>query len=399
MTPSTTHPPTNQAANGQTGGPADAATAFEAALLAAAKAPPSSTADPAVSLAFALGWQMAELFAMNPDRRSERHNGDLPGLGSLSDANRREIFVDQIQVALTQLTPRIQKGGLTSPTAELDGLRAALATWPTDGPAAIETLHRRLLGTLTAADFRLGKGYGLGRALADTCEKASDVEGVKAQLHRHRVANVLAWLDELSTALPAHAAHSVYASLSQWRDWAASEALPREVTAGLKRQGELWRALLSGEKRGTDILEIDNYLRAAGDVAQRAHVIAVKTLKHLWWLTALIAVLILVAIGLFIAGGTSHVVAGTGTLIAALGLSWKGLGGALGNLAGKLEQPVWGAVLDAAIADAVTLKPGNVADALGRTTVASDLRPAPDGLPHPPTTVSSARPPASPASL
>jgi hypothetical protein len=63
------------------------------------------------------------------------------------------------------------------------------------------------------------------------------------------------------------------------------------------------------------------------------------------------------------------------TLLAGFGRGWKGVGGALGKPAGTLEQPLWGAVLDVAIADAITLRLGNKADALGRPALATDLAP------------------------
>ncbi len=265
------------------GAPVDGVGAFEAALIAAARTTRPDTADPTVSLTFALGWQMAELFRANLRHRSERRDSDLPGLGSLSDEQRREISVDQVQSGLTQLTSAIQKAGLTVPTNELDAVRTALGDWNAAGPVAVEALHLKLLRTLTAADFRLGKAYGLGRALADTCRKPTDAHGVKEQLDRFRAANLLAWLDELTTALPPHAAHSVYASLKQWCDWAAADQLPTDATTTIKRQGELWRALLSGEKRGTEMLEISNYLQAAGKVAARMSSIFWRTVLHFWW--------------------------------------------------------------------------------------------------------------------
>ena len=246
MTDPPTPPPA--AAPAPAGAPADAVGAFEAALVAAAKAAPADTADPTVSLAFAFGWQMAELFRPQLRHRSERRDDDLPGLGSLSGQQRREISVDQIQAALTQLTPAIQKAGLTPPTTELATVRTALGNWDAAGAGAVDALHLKLLGTLTAADFRLGKAYGLGRALADTCRKPTDGAGVKEALDAFRVANLLAWLDELSSALPPHAAHSVYTSLVSWRDRAAAQTqLPDSTVGTLKRQGELWRSLLSGE--------------------------------------------------------------------------------------------------------------------------------------------------------
>jgi hypothetical protein len=44
-------------------------------------------------------------------------------------------------------------------------------------------------------------------------------------------------------------------------------------------------------------------------------------------------------------------------------------------MVGRLEQPVWGAVLDVAIADAITLLPGNQGEKGGRRTVAIEMAP------------------------
>ena len=49
------------------------------------------------------------------------------------------------------------------------------------------------------------------------------------------------------------------------------------------------------------------------------------------------------------------IVAGAGTILASVGLTWRGAGRSVGGLAGKLEQPLWGAELDIAITEAITL--------------------------------------------
>lgn len=328
------------------------------------------TGDPDVSLAFVLGWQLSELFRSDLRDRSERRPDDLPDLDSLSNDQRREISVNQVQGALTRLAPAIQKAGLTLPMDELAAVRTALTSWDQRGKPAVEALHLKLLTTLIAADFRLGKGYGLGRGLSDICRKPGGAEAVKQALEPLRVAKLLGWLDELSSALPPHAAHPVNTSLKQWRDWEASE---RPDDAMLMRQGELWRSLLSGEKKGTEMLEIRNYLHAASRIAKQMSSIFWRVVLHFWWLVLIVIALIAGSILLFTGGGGSHIVAGAGTLIAAFGLGWKGVGGALEKLAGKLEQPLWGAVLDVAIADAITLAPSSDADAFGRAALASDL--------------------------
>jgi hypothetical protein len=69
-------------------------------------------------------------------------------------------------------------------------------------------------------------------------------------------------------------------------------------------------------------------------------------------------------------GHSAHLVAGATSVLAGLGLTWKGLGTALGQLAEKLEQPLWGAVVDDAIDDAITLLPDKKAEKGDRRQVA-----------------------------
>lgn len=76
-------------------------------------------------------------------------------------------------------------------------------------------------------------------------------------------------------------------------------------------------------------------------------------------------------------GNSGHLVPGATSILAGLGLTWKGLGSALGQLAGRLEQPLWGAVIDDAIADAITLLPDNNAERGGRRDVARSLTAGP----------------------
>jgi hypothetical protein len=44
-------------------------------------------------------------------------------------------------------------------------------------------------------------------------------------------------------------------------------------------------------------------------------------------------------------------------VLAGLGLAWKGIGGTVGKLVGKLEAPLCGAELDTAVMFAITLVP------------------------------------------
>ncbi len=141
----------------------------------------------------------------------------------------------------------------------------------------MEAFHIELLATLTGADFRLGKAYGLGRALADVTRNPPDGA---SELARGRVAPLAAWLRDLSTVLPPHAGHVVASSLEEWGGWAvrppgdaAQEAVDVEQ---LQAQGRLWRSLISGEKRATQMLEISDYV-AAGEKSPEEHGAAGQT--------------------------------------------------------------------------------------------------------------------------
>lgn len=389
-------------AGGGPGSATDALAAFASALVKPTQAKPASTADTLVSAAFALGWHMAELYERHLPA-DKRKPPDLPGLGSLSEERRIAILVDQIEAGVEKLKDPIAQSGLDP--IGLTGLEPLRRT-QTERDEVLRT-HLQLLGELTAADFRLGKAYGLGRALADSCREPHDPDSLADELDPYRIANLLQWLDDLGSAFPPHAASSVAKSLMRWRDalhppgqtpsqaagrreaaqarwtkvkgrwdrWQDRDPITAPVDAkdairALRRQGELWRALLSGEKRGTDMLEVDNYLDATRRLSGRTAVIVRGVVVRMPLLTGLVLALVGVGVWLLAEGSSAQLVGGVTSVLAALGLTWKGLGGALGKLASKLEQPLWGAVLDEVIADAITLLPSNRADALGRRQTA-----------------------------
>jgi hypothetical protein len=331
------------------GAPTDALVPLAAAVYKSLSAEPAG--DPNVARAFALGWQMAELNGPQRSGGTGGTDGRLPGISALSAPQRRSILIKQISAGIALLADAITKAGLPAPS--LAGLEATPAT------ATVDDVHFDILATLTAADFRLGKAYGLGRALADTCRRPTDQATLAAELEPHRIANLLGWLDELSSALPPHAAGSVSRSLRRWCDVAASNTpVPRDTLLALRRAGELWRALLSGEKRADQVLRTDDYLDAARGLATQTRKLAWSVVKRFWGLTLLVAVLFVLGVVLLVVVDSSaSIVAGAASLAASAGLTWKGLGGAAGKLVGHVEQPLWGAQLDAEIADAITLLP------------------------------------------
>jgi hypothetical protein len=294
---------------------------------------------------------------------------DLPGLSALPAAQLVQLGLGQADKALSQLKAFL--GGAQLPTT--DAVRAATQKDPPDTDAirrAILDLHVALLTQLTAADYRLGKAYGLGRALADTCASAYGADAERRQalehhLEPHRARVMAAWLDDLKTVLPAHAAQGVADSLQRWTLWAETAGLTAldptavdDTTRVLHRCGQRWRAVLSGEKDAQDVLTTSDYVSAARGTLARVGAIARSLAWQLRGPLAVAAVLIGVGIWLIIANhGTAQVIAGLGTIAGGLGITWRSAAGALGHLSFDLVRPLWGAQIDLAVATRLTPLP------------------------------------------
>jgi hypothetical protein len=338
-----------------------------------AAAPPASE-DPDVAIAFALGWQVAELYRdphhERPDARPLPEH--LPGIGSLTESQRTDLGIRQIEAGLHRLGARIDAAGLgipaVAPVRDAFGGAPDPATGkPVDLRGCVLSLHRETLETLSAADFRLGKAYGLGRAVADTGD-VSDATSLASRFDHWRIRQLDTWLADLDTALPAHASSSVRKSLARWTEWASDPHLgggpfdwQRDLQSFrhiLARQTELWRALLSGEKAGVDMLKADDYLAAAHEMLSGAAELAWGVVKRLWFVVAVIAALVAAAVVLLATTDTaSGNIAAVATLAAALGVTWQGVGKAIGRAASRLERPLWGAAVNIAVAQAITRLP------------------------------------------
>jgi hypothetical protein len=312
--------------------------------------------DPRVGIAFALGWQIAEIYRPEPPPLPPAGEDDhLPALSDLSADEYARVGLYQVQAGITKLWWTIAAAGLDVPNAEtfadeLQGVTGA------DRDAAVEAFHIEVLATLTGADFRLGKGYGLGRALADLTRNPANW---RSELSQRRVATVAAWLRDLSTVLPPHAGHVVASSLEEWGRWAeqpAGDAAREGVdVAQLQAQGRLWRSLISGEKRGTQMLEISDYVAAGENLLQSTARLAKPVLKH--HAPVLIAAVVLFVAGIVVMLTTDDpagIVSGAGVILTALGIGWKGLGTTVGKTIAKMETPLWEAALDVSIRDRIT---------------------------------------------
>jgi hypothetical protein len=295
-----------------------------------------------------------------------------------------------VQVALHDLQAPIQNAGLDPPDLASVRKRVAAAGDDQGRRDAIADLHLQLNAALGAIDLRLGKAYGVGRALADTCRNPATLEDVRGEFEPGRIATLASWLDDLASALPAHAAHSVRESVRRWSQWAHPPAEPppakppaaepplADTLALLRRQGDLWRALLAGEKVGADMLEIGDYLDAGERLGRRLRQLGLRFARRFPLLLLIVSILFVGGIVLVVVASSSAksdsatAIAGIGGVLASIGIGWRGAGATLGRALGGLERPLWGAELDVAITDAITLLPGQAGrpDHAGRRTLA-----------------------------
>jgi hypothetical protein len=332
--------------------------------------PGTADVTSAVTTSFAFGWQMARLYTGPLSSVSEpRLEEDLPGLSGLPAAQLVKLGLAQADEALGRLKAFL--GG--APLPATDAVRAATERSPLDGDAvrkAILDLHVAVLVRLTAADYRLGKAYGQGRALADTCAPAHGDDSQRRQalvhhLEPHRAQVIVAWLEDLKTVLPAHAGYGVADSLQRWACWAgtaglgtADPAAVNTTTHVLHRCGQQWRAVLSGEKTATDLLETGDYVSAARGTLARVAAIARALALRLWVPLGVAAVLLGIGVWLIIANhGTAQVLAGLGAIAGGLGITWRSAAGSLGHLSVDLVRPLWEAQIDAAVATRLTPAP------------------------------------------
>lgn len=364
-----------------------------------------------VATAVGLGWQMANLYqeALGAGTNPAGDPADLPGLSALSWEQLLRLRFHQVSSGLSRLAQRVAAGGLslgslceaveaatenletagsTSPGAEPQRrtrLAAAAGFTPGDQPAAIRQTvlhwHVQILDVLTAADATIGKAYGLGRALADlTLRPTAPTKAAFQADFSGRVETIKSWLSDLTSVLPEHAGVAVRASLDYWTRWLEDTkaddpiwSQPPEwrdplhpsatislVTEVLYKQGNLWRAVLTGEKQAVDLLSADEYVNASEALIQRLGMIG----RRFWAQYRLGISLAVIALGAVVAGllllssGAAGGLGALGAILAATGITWKGLSSTLGTALRKAEPALWGAQLDLVATVAITILPG-----------------------------------------
>ncbi len=376
-----------------------------------------------VSACFGLGWRIAELFnQFDVPARSPRPYdvARLPGLSRLNSYDSQRLGLDQADFVLSQVTAAVgapaaislditadARAKLDATIEESEGLAGRRGEYR----AALATLHVNLLIVLTAAGPYYGKAYGLGRALADTTRPHQSSDEFAESFQQHRIGQLYVWLDELASRFPEHAARSVAQSLDWWKQATAAavsgskmsaSAVPTDrvagapgqpkrsararpararpararsargrpagieppavdaLTAAVARQGSLWRRVLTGEKRCTDMLSPQDYLRAGERLATHYTTMAHQAVRSfLPWLLLLLLALAAVVTVLVLVPGSAVARTATAAAAAAGALSgtWKIIGIRVAPIAAQLTKPLWGGELDTATAEAITVPP------------------------------------------
>jgi hypothetical protein len=430
---------------GEARGGSDAASAG-AAQVAGSSA--SDLADPArdsVIAAFVLGWHMAELFHADVPRSRQRRQARLDklvGIGELDPLSQARLLLGQVQADVRRIWRLDDSAQELPDLSPVRSLLEAEVRQPGQLQVAVAELHQQLLVTMTVADFRLGKAYGLGRALAETAllPDARNPQTFQRLFARYRLANLVSWLADLKSIFPPHAAEAVRGSLQAWAAWSEAPALRpardnrrrvsdaevdgqasgpasmsppaapsrrrtiwsswwtrhssepqtrpvdwespadcESVIRTLHRQGQLWRAILSGEKDGVDLLTADDYVRTADRLLGHLRRLTLGFLRRFWITTTAVALVLVAAIvTVLTVRAVSTTVAAVLTAAGAIGITWKGAASGLGRVLAQAQRPLWDSELDVAVANAITLMPRERRTA-DRPTAAKDPPDGPDG--------------------
>jgi hypothetical protein len=334
---------------------------------------------PLAGIALGLGWQIAEEYrrASPTPGKPPTRQARLPSLSDLTAAQRTGLALAQINATITKLNAQLTAGGLPTPTTDKvedayrvpGGSRDALRN-------AVYDLHLELLRALQAADPNLGAAYRLGKALADTCLAPDDGPSLQEEFDRNRLNNLQEWLADLSSALPPHAARSVAISLEMWQQTipqpgTASWEVPEGTLSALHRQGKVWRALLTGEKRAEQMLTPPALISAGAELLGQTRRLAAQVVsRYRSAIAATVVLLVMAVLVVVFVKSAARAFTALVPLVAALGLTTRGLIAALRSAAAKVEQPLWEAELDTAVAEVITLGPAQTDTTTARQTAA-----------------------------
>jgi hypothetical protein len=320
--------------------------------------------DPAVVAALALGWEMADLYAArDSDGPTPELPVTLPGVHGLTHRQTVHATLLRIRTLIRQALGPTVSDSITLPSAQI------LGELPEgDQPAWGQTLydlHVQISGALRASGDAPMHAYDAGRSLAEICQRPKDLSELIDRLESTNVIPIQGQLADLATQLPAHSAAAVSATLEQWRRWTA-DARAREnmtdVRAALRRQSELWRALLSGDKDARQMIDPDTVVAASVRHASRLGTL-IRGLAGAYLpalgLAACATLLLIYAI--LFHNGIATVVGALGAVAATLIVLRRVVSLTVGNTIDELREDLWSAELDSAVAQSILRLPARAA--------------------------------------
>jgi hypothetical protein len=352
----------------------------------------SQTLRLAVRTAFALGWQVGELLEMAHTHKAvteARDKGEATvELESDQDGDRTRLLADAVNAGLCRLKIYVQESSLDKVEVPGEIRRTSDDAVEPLGDAAplLERFHHDLRVGLTVADFRLGKAYRLGCELAETCLCPEGQEDFD-RMFGTRMVPIRDRLTDLATALPPHASRAVALSLRAWETWAADPEIDAKdvvwqvqwpaVRAALRRQGELWRALLSGEKDGRDMLRVEDYLDATGRLLRHTmRLIFAPRRLGTGVALGIVALVLLVGGAAVVIFTNAQTTAAIAAALGAVGVTTAGIRRFAGSKATQLQEWLWAAELDFAIANAITKGPTGWSGTVGSQLPAAGASPS-----------------------
>ncbi len=334
-----------------------------------------------VQQAFALGWHVAELcYPDDWERPASRER-----LVALDRATRRRLLLAQVSADLHGLDverdgPVAPRRGTGQPEDRPGDPLGDLTPiqLPPGTPEQAEELYVAVLLRLTVKDFTLGKAYSLGAGLCgvvfEGCQGLLPGDGrsltlaearksLRKVLMPERARELWSAVKDLKSEFPPYAADPVSTTLADWCKWAGETG--RRANAGKKgdgdvvaarlwRQGQVWRALLSGERRPADCMVLANYVDAAS-LLLRSY--ARLTLR---WGTVLVALLttgLVVGVALAVERLVDSPAATLVGALSTLGLTGASAVAALRRALNTAERALWDTEMTAAIAVAINYVP------------------------------------------
>jgi hypothetical protein len=303
-------------------------------------------------VAFRLGWHVAFL-----------HNGSRADEAAAEHTLRGPLLVDELP-SFERLPADDRRQGLVK-LIHLEAEQLQIRECCTDDPVE---LNRSLLTDLTAADWRWAQAYSLGASLEQLTMQPTPWDPA---VRSRRMWELSQRLTDLKSCFQPYAVDAVQTTLSAWSTLVTSEG--GEAGAGvleeaLYRQGQIWSALLSGEKLATDYLQVPDYVEGAENVASTMWRLVCTTLKGARGLLAVTATVLVATVALVLYfGRQGQAAAMVGTL--ALGLGSIGVTGASLKITaikaiGFVEGRLWDAELAAAVAEACYVKRRDEGDRL-----------------------------------